>query len=147
MPNLGLVLKQEIARLSRRAIKPTLAELKRDNVALKRRLAQQQKTMQTLLRDNARLMSDLNSRTGKLAAEGGDSTKIRLGPSLIKAQRKRLGLSQQEFGRLLGVSTNTMLLWEKGKTSPREKMRPLFAAVRKLGRRDAKRRLEAMSAK
>jgi DNA-binding transcriptional regulator YiaG len=39
----------------------------------------------------------------------------------IRAIRLRLGVSQAKFGKLLGVSTNTVSGWEKGRTSPRER--------------------------
>ena len=36
---------------------------------------------------------------------------------MIKKFRKRLKLSQEKMGRLLGVSAITVLYWEQGKTS------------------------------
>ncbi len=146
MPNLGAMLKQEITRLARRAIKPAYAELKKDVAELKHRAAQQRRTIQALEQANARLLADFNSRTGRLEAPAEEeSGKIRLGPKLIQAQRKRLGLSQQEFAKLLGVSTNTLWLWEHGKTAPRAKSKAIFASVRQLGRREVKQKLQAIS--
>jgi len=145
MPNIGLLLKQEISRLARRAAKPAYAEIKKDMAELKRRFAKQRKTVETLQRSNDRLVADLNSRIGKLTVpQGAAFAKIRLGPKLIQAQRKRLGLSRREFGKLLGVSANTLYLWENGKTAPRAKIKAAFAAVRQLGRRQAKQKLEAL---
>lgn len=36
----------------------------------------------------------------------------------IKEERQRLGLSQEKFGGIAGVSKQTVIAWEKGSTSP-----------------------------
>lgn len=36
----------------------------------------------------------------------------------IKEERQRLGLSQDKFGGIAGVSKQTVIAWEKGTTSP-----------------------------
>jgi len=147
MPNIGAILKAEIVRLARRASKPELSSIKKELVDLKRRMSSQRKTIQALEHDNARLVADLNARSNRVAVPAADGkVKIRLSPKLIRAQRKRLGLSQREFALLLGVSTNTLVLWETGKTAPREKTRPIFASIRKLGRREANAKLAAITA-
>lgn len=43
---------------------------------------------------------------------------MELTPQNIKDLRKKMGLSQTEFGRLVGVSWVTVLRWERGKTVP-----------------------------
>ena len=147
MPNIGAILKSEIVRLARRASRPELSSLKKELVDLKHRMSTQRKTIYALGRDNARLIADLNARNVRLAVAAPEGkVRIRLSPKLIRAQRKRLGLSQREFALLLGVSTNTLVLWESGKTAPREKTRPIFASIRKLGRREAKAKLAAIAA-
>ena len=142
MPNLGNILKLEINRLARRAVKPALTEMHKDITGLKHKIAEQHKQIQKLEADNARLLNLCADKPAIMPAEAAGKIK-RLGPKLIKAQRKRLGLSQREFALLLGVSTNTLVLWESGKTNPREKVRAQFAAIREMGRRDAKKLLEA----
>ena len=47
-------------------------------------------------------------------------------PEQVKALRKRAGLSQEDFGAELGVSTQTICHWEKGKH------RPVSLGLRKL---------------
>ncbi len=39
-------------------------------------------------------------------------------PEEIKAMRKRLGLSQEDFAALIDVSTQTVCSWEIGKHKP-----------------------------
>ena len=59
----------------------------------------------------------------------------------IKAERVRLGLSAKDFGRLVGVSGLTIYSWESGKSRPRKKQLAGLAAVRRLGKREARKRL------
>jgi len=42
----------------------------------------------------------------------------------IKKRRLELGLSQKEVGERLGVTSFTVLNWEKGKTAPLAKTMP-----------------------
>ncbi len=50
--------------------------------------------------------------------------------------RKRLGLSAQEMGRLIGVTGQTIYAWEAGKSRPRASQLETIARVRKLGKRE-----------
>lgn len=42
----------------------------------------------------------------------------------IRAKRNALGLSHTEFGKLLGVSRETVNLWENGKLTPSKCVQP-----------------------
>lgn len=47
---------------------------------------------------------------------------------LIKAGRQKLGLNEEQFGRLIGVTRGTVQQWEKdGGTAPNRKRQPLVA--------------------
>ena len=65
----------------------------------------------------------------------------RLGPRSIAAQRKRLGLSRKNFGQLVGVTSNSIYLWETGEVSPKEKSRAAIIGLRGMGVKEAKRLL------
>jgi len=60
----------------------------------------------------------------------------------VKAARKRTGLSQAEFARLLQVSKGTLLNWEQGRRVPTGPARALLKAVEK----DPKSVLRALNA-
>ncbi|HAZ08886.1 MAG TPA: hypothetical protein DCZ01_10285 [Elusimicrobia bacterium] len=146
MPDIGAVLKNEIKRLSHRTTKVFYSPLKKDVVELKRVVMRQRQAIQTLERNSARLIADLNSRIARLPeVTAQDAQKIRISPRIILAQRNRLGFSQEAFGRLLGVSTHTIFLWEHSKSTPRQKIKTAFAAIRHLGKREARQRLEAIA--
>lgn len=67
---------------------------------------------------------------------------IRFSPHRFANQRQKLGLSAADMGRLIGVSGQSIYKWEAGKSRPRPQQLQAIAALRKLGKREAKRRLE-----
>jgi len=145
MPNIGAVLKEEITRLSRRSTRPLFAALKKDVAALKRTVADHKRVMAQLQRDNARLMAEANARlAAPLTVSEGDLKGSRISPRLIQSQRRRLGLSREAFSKLLGVSAGAVMAWEGGKSKPRVAAKAALVGIRKLGRREARQRLEAM---
>lgn len=50
-------------------------------------------------------------------------------PDEIKKERKRIGLTQKDFGKLFGVSTTTVCSWESGKKLPIAKNYIRFISV------------------
>jgi len=54
------------------------------------------------------------------------SRKFVFGPMDIKAIRKRVGKSQDEFARMIGVSVATLRNWEQGRRSPEGPARALL---------------------
>ena len=133
MPNIGAVLRDEIGRLSRRTTKTFYSPLKRDVANLKRTVTEQRRAIEMLTRNNARLLADLNSRIANPPeVPAGEAERVRISPRIIKAQRVRLGLSQDKFAKLLGVSGHSVFLWEHAKATPRSKVKAGLAAVRQL---------------
>jgi DNA-binding transcriptional regulator YiaG len=134
MPNLGSVLKLEIARLAKRSTKQQFAALAKANAtyrhdiaALKREVAELQRRMKKLDRSAAKT-------TGVVEA-ADESTPRRFSAKGLKSHRARLGLSAMDFGHLVGVAGQTIYNWESGSTVPRSTQLERLAAVRKLGKR------------
>ncbi len=141
MPNLAHVLKDEIRRLARREIKAELgparkasAQYRRDIAALKRQL-----------RDQARQIAALE-RADKKARKADPETSpaVRFSPKWLQAHRERLELSAADYGALVGVSSQTVYNWEQGKTRPQPQQLQAWSVVRKLGKREAWKRLDEM---
>ena len=65
----------------------------------------------------------------------------------IRSLRKRLGLAQNEFARLAGVSDQAVYLWEQktGMLKLRSDTKAAVFAVRGIGAKEARARLEAMA--
>ncbi|MBI5209534.1 MAG: hypothetical protein HY927_06110 [Elusimicrobia bacterium] len=145
MPNLNTILKAEITRLARRSVRPLYIPIKKDVTALKKALAQQRRTLTQLARDNARLMADLNTRIAATpTATDSEVQHARISPRLIRSQRQRLGLSRHAFAKLMGVRGGAVLAWEGGKSKPRAAAKAALVAIRKLGKREARKRLAVL---
>ena len=69
---------------------------------------------------------------------------VRFSAKSVRSQRKRLGLSGHELGRLIGVTGQAVYNWENGTSRPREEQFAAFVAVRGMGKREARRRLEVL---
>ena len=143
MPNLLSLLNDRIRRLARREIRAQTkktrrltAQHRRDIAALKRQVATLTKTVAFLEKQEQRRVA---SPPVPQEAKG-----VRFSARSVKAQRARLGLSAKDFGRLVGVSALSIYAWESGKSRPRKKQLPGLAAVRHLGKREARQRLEML---
>jgi len=67
---------------------------------------------------------DVDKALGRTGAAAMDGAKI-------KSIRKKLGLSQAEFAKKVGVSNGSVAAWETGRSRPGPKNRAAIAAVRK----------------
>jgi DNA-binding transcriptional regulator YiaG len=146
MPNIGALLKQEIARLSRREIRAQVRPTKKASAQYRRHIAALRRQVATLERQVALLQRRVPD---KAPATPNSSTvrKVRFVARGLKAQRNRLGLSAADYGRLAGVSAQSVYNWEQGHASPRPAQLTLIAALRGFGKREAQRRLEQLDVK
>ena len=147
MPNIAKVIKEEISRISRHEAKvavtpirkPTI-RLRRDVAALKTRLAALEKAYKDIQALMAKCKAAMPQPAPEAAEKGWISGKG------IKSLRKRLGLSQGEFAKLVGVSQKAVVVWESKASmlKLRDKTKAAVFAVRGIGAKEAKRRLEAI---
>jgi len=146
MPNIASVLKDEIRRIARKEInaetrttKHAVAQYRRDIARLKRQVQAQQKEIAFLKAQEQKRLSQ--PQVAKEPLEG-----IRFSARSVRAQRERVGLSQQDYAKLLGVSPMTIYNWESGNSRPRKEQLAALVAVRGIGKRDAMARLEVLRA-
>lgn len=143
MPNVASILKDEIARVARK-------ELRAEIEPLKRASAQHRGSIAALKREIATLQKQLKKAswaTAKSRDEGegeGDAEgpRRRFSAARLAAHRQKLGLSAAEYGKLAGVSGQSIYKWEQGGTRPRATQLESLAKVRALGKREARARLE-----
>jgi transcriptional regulator with XRE-family HTH domain len=64
----------------------------------------------------------------------------------LHSQRSRLGLPAADFGKLLGVSSQTIYNWEQEAAHPRGEQLGKLAAPRGIGKREAGERLKQLVA-
>lgn len=146
MPNLGAVLKGEITRLAKKVTKAELQSIQRSSAAHRKHIAELKRTLAGIEKEVSQL------RRGKAAPkvivdEGdADSQGLRFQARGLRTLRSRLNVSAEEFGRLAGVSAQTIYNWEAGKTVPRRAQLPGLARIRGMGKREARKLLSEPAA-
>ena len=154
MPTLAALLKEEISKIAHKEVQDQVRELKktvreqRDAIA---RLEKQIGPAKTKAKAKAKTKAKAKAKAEPVAAKPaakaskaptGDKRKQpRIAPNTIKKHRRRLKLSQAELGKLLNVSTNTVLRWEAGSSKPRGKHLPELAKLRSISQRELKNQL------
>jgi DNA-binding transcriptional regulator YiaG len=146
MPNVAALLKEEITRLSRKEVRRQLAGMKKASAQYRQHIAALRRQIRDLLRQVSLLQTRMLKRTSE-APTSTDVAQTRFVPKGLRSHRARLGLSAEEYGRLAGVSGQTIYSWERETSTPRAAQRASLAAVRSLGKRKARTRLEAVSSR
>jgi len=132
MPNIASVLKSEIVRLARKAIRTEVESLKKSASAYRTEIASLKRRSQSLEQQLRRL--------GKATPKPGPASTVESGKTLrfsakgLASQRKRLGLSAEACGLLLGTSGQSVYNWESGKARPRASHLAAIAALRSLSK-------------
>ena len=140
MPNFAVALKQEICRLARREFKAQAAPTRQAIVQYRHEIAH----LKRQLRDQQRKVAMLERKPDGLIGEESDDgplAGLRYSARSVRAQRRRLGLSAEEYGKLIGVSGLTIYNWEHGRTRPRAAQFESLANVRGITRSEAAERL------
>jgi DNA-binding transcriptional regulator YiaG len=145
MSTLGAVLRDEIVRLSRKEIrsqvdptKKVTGQHRRDIAALKRAITQ--------LERQVALLSRKVLATRPEASPEAAARPLRFSAKRLQAQRSRLALSASDFGKLLGVSAQTIYNWEHEVARPRSEQLGKLAALRGIGKREAGARVKQLGA-
>ena len=141
MPNIGAVLKQEIARLSRREIRSEVEATRKASAQYRHHIAALRRQVAALEREVAILSRRVRERAPAAASEG--QAKFRFVAKGLRSQRNRLGLSADEYARLVGVSAQSIYNWERGHATPRPAQVAAIAQLRGIGKREARSRLGA----
>jgi len=146
MSNIAAVLKQEITRLARREARSLTKSLYKASARFRKDIAE-------LKRENAKARAEI-ARLQRQAPKGGaapsaevPADNVRFTAASVKSQRRRLSLSAADFGTLIGVTGHTVYSWEHSASRPRGAQLVAFAALRKLGKREANERLEELRGK
>ena len=130
-------MRDEITRLSRKesrvqinSTKRATASHRKDIALLKRQVTQLERQVKALTRRAA----------GTLAAPPvtAGATKFRFVAKGLRSQRARLGLSAADFGKLIGVSAQSIYNWESEKARPRAAQIARVAQLRIMGKREAR---------
>jgi DNA-binding transcriptional regulator YiaG len=136
MPNIASILKGEISRVARKEVRAEIETLKKASVSYRSAIAELRRQVAALEKELRRVAKE--SGRAKSVGTPGDSeaTKRRFSAARLAAHREKLGLSAASYGRLIGVSGQTIYHWEQGKARPRAAQLEHLAAVRAFTARD-----------
>ncbi|MEN9983608.1 MAG: hypothetical protein RI918_1577 [Pseudomonadota bacterium] len=128
-------LKSEIARIAKKEIRAETQQLKKasaqyrsDIAALKRHIVALEATVKKLSKGQLKPV---------LKVDKESSTPLRFRASGFATLRKKLDLSAEQMGKLIGVSAQSVYHWEAEKSRPRASQLPAIAAARKLTKKEA----------
>lgn len=147
MANFAAAFKAQIARIARKearseteALKRTVSSQRTDIAALKRHVQDLERALKSLSKSAGRRTPP----TKVDAAANEEAEGLRFRASGLASNRKRLGLSADQFGQLVGATGQSVYAWEAGKAKPRSKALAAIASLRGIGKREALARLEAL---
>ena len=147
MPSASKLLNEVIRRLAKKEINPVARDLKQANSALRKQVAGLNKRVADLEKDNKRLVAAEKKKLKASPKVSEDELEgVRVTARGVRALRRKWSVSQVDFGKLLGVSSQTVIRWEaqEGALSMRQKPMEAYVALRGLGAREAQRRIEEL---
>ncbi len=142
MPNVMKVLRDEIARLARKEVKASVSKLHKPTVQLKHDVAALKRTVAALGKADTIIQGVLEKMVASQPAPEAADT-ARLTGKGIRSLRRKLRVSQADFGKLIGVTAQAVVNMEKkdGPLAVRKATRAAILAIRGMGAREAKARL------
>lgn len=138
-PNAYSALKSEISRVARKEVRGEIQSLKKAAASYRSDIAQLKRRAQALEQQVKRLGKGRPRPAPEEDAVEGPQ--LRFSAKGFASQRRRLGLSAEACGALVGATGQSVYKWESGKVRPRARQLPAIAALRKMGRREAAARL------
>jgi len=144
MANVAKVLKDEIARISRKEIRNAAGGLGKSQAGIRKSIGDLKKRIATLEKEIKRLAAEAGKqRAPSVEKLPEQKDKARVTSKTIRSLRKRLGLSQAQFAKLVGVAEQSVYLWEKkeGPLKLRDKTKAALLSIRGMGAGEAKEKL------
>jgi len=145
VPDVAIVLKEEISRIARKEIRARVDPLKKQVIELRRRLRAAEATLLQLQKTTNKTANTVSRQSGAIVPDVEETRQIRISPNSVKKLRTRLRLTQAQMAQLVDVSTNTVVRWEQGTSSPRGGSRAVIASMRSMGIKQVKKQLEKMA--
>jgi DNA-binding transcriptional regulator YiaG len=149
MSNIVQVLKAEIIRLAKKEAKAAVAPIRKPSVAVRKAVADLKQRVASLEKENKRIAALLAKIPQPEPVVAPVGPRNWISGKGIRSLRQKLGLSQEAFAKLVGVSVNGVCKWESkpGMLRMQKTTKEAVMAVRGLGAREAKERLAEMAAK
>jgi len=144
MPNIAVALREEISRLARKEIRSQKESLRKASTQHRKQIAEMKGRVSELERKvgflEKQMRREMPSHVSEADAEG-----LRFSAKGLRSNRKRLGLSAADYGMLIGVTGQTVYSWEREVSSPRKQQLAILANLRRMGKKEARERLEQLT--
>lgn len=144
MANFTKALQEEITRLARKQVRSETEQLRRSSTQYRRDIAALKRQVGDLERTVAFLRKQEGRRVAEPEIEVKDKS-LRFSPIWLRKHRERIGLSAEDYGKLVGVSGQSVYMWENEKSKPRPAQVAKLVAIRGLGKREAEQRLALLN--
>ena len=139
MANVMKALKDEMARVSRKEIKNISLPHRKQLAELKKAMAEQSAALARIEKKLG--VAHLAAKEVPPAVSRAKGGKARFKPKAIKSLRRRLGLNQPRFARLVGVSLAALRSWEQGRSAPRASSQAALISAKGIKSREARQKL------
>ena len=138
MSNVMKELKSEISRLAKKEAKAVVSPVKKASAAYRGLIAGLRKQLDSLQKEVSSLKRAIPAPEKVLATKTEPEGRFWITGKGVKAMRKKTGLTQEKFGKLIGVSVPTVVNWEKakGKLNLRKAAAGALQALRGKGKRE-----------
>ena len=138
MSNVMKELKAEISRLARKEAKAVVSPVKRASANYRGLIAGLRKQLDALQKEVSSLKRAMPKADRILEAKTEPEGRFWITGKGVKAMRKRTGLTQEKFSKLVGVSVPTVVNWEKakGKLNLRKATAGALQGLRGKGKRE-----------
>lgn len=146
MPSLERILREEIQRLARKEVKAQLDAVRRASTQHRKEIAALKRQVVELEKRCAFLESRERKRLSQQDAPGESLDNVRFSARSVRAHRRRLSLSAEDYGQLVGVAAQTVYHWERGVSRPRKSQLVALVDIRSIGKREARERLKLLRA-
>ena len=133
--NLATALKAEVRRLAAKEVNKGLRQVR----ALQRQIRKLRANARVHRRSLRAVERSFDRMQARMPSTGGRRGRgARLSAEDIRSLRSRLGMTREQFSKLLGVSPGSIFGWETGRTVPRGRSMARVVEVRKMGVRRAR---------
>lgn len=141
MSDIQKVLREEISRLARKEIRSEVDALKKASAQHRSTIAQLRRHIEGLERQVKQLAKRAakgspDASPAEVSAADGEPPR-RFSAGRLASHRAKLGLSAAAYGKLAGVSGQTIYNWEQGSARPRPAQLQALVAVRGMSRSEA----------
>lgn len=150
-------LKKEIARVARKELREEIAAMRKTSTAHRSEIAALKKQLKAVQAhvnrtnrnqgkgkvEKVRVAERAVQESSAVQIKGKPGRKVVFTSERLKAQRARLGFTQEQMAKLLEVSSLSIWKWESGGASPRASRVPQILERLALGKREAESQIAA----